>query len=222
MAIEVCVHIPSAPPLKRLTLPGTVLEDIDLLGKIQSALAPLMPIFQVIDAVVAVYQCVQAIQDAIKSLSVDKMVSCIPELAEKVSKLLRLVPQLSIPLMVVDLLDICISVLGEARGRLTHLEAQMADAQRAIERGEALNDPKLLKIGHCAQENIGIEAANTLKGLTGLGNILGLVGVFLNMIGGPKIPSFSNPADQPIDEAVSVLDELVDALQAVRRLIPIP
>jgi hypothetical protein len=222
VAIDVCVHIPDAPPPKRLTLPGAVLEDVDIFRMIQPALAPLMPVFQVIDAVVAVYQCVKAINDAIASLDVTKMASCIPELAEKVSKLLRLIPQLSVPLMVVDLLGICISVLAEVRDKLVHLQVQMDEAGRAIERGRELSDPKLLKIGHCAQENIGIEAANTLRALAGLGNVLGLLGIFLSMIGGPEIPSFSNPAGQPIDDAVRALDELVSALEAVQKVVPVP
>jgi hypothetical protein len=222
VAIDVCVHIPEAPPPKRLTLPGAVLEDVDILQMVQPVLAPLMPIFQIIDAIVAVFQCLQAIKDAISSLDATKMASCIPELVEKVSKLLRLVPQLSVPLMVVDLLGICVAVLGETRSKLVHLQVQMDEALSAIERGRELDDPKLLKIGACAQENIGIEAANTLKALAGLGNILGLLGIFLGMIGGPEIPDFSNPAGKPMDEAITALDELTTALESIQRLVPVP
>jgi hypothetical protein len=42
------------------------------------------------------------------------------------------------------------------------------------------------------------------------------------MIGAPEIPDLSNLADVPLDEAIEPLDAIVESLQAVRDMVPVP
>ncbi|HPA81453.1 MAG TPA: hypothetical protein PLS95_11605, partial [Thermoanaerobaculales bacterium] len=62
MALPICLEIPEIPDPLAITLPGGVtIQQINLMEAIQPALTPLMPIFDIIDTVVAVFNCVKAI-----------------------------------------------------------------------------------------------------------------------------------------------------------------
>ena len=51
----ICLEIPPFPDPFAIPLPGGIeIEDVDLLSIIQPALTPLVPIFNVIDAITAV------------------------------------------------------------------------------------------------------------------------------------------------------------------------
>lgn len=101
MTTAICIHVPPLGEPFELTLPGGAqIQHLELADILQPALTPLMPMFQVVDVIAALYQCVQATVDAIGSLDPSQLASCIPELAEKISKLLGLVPQLSLPLTI--------------------------------------------------------------------------------------------------------------------------
>ena len=99
MVLPICLEIPEIPDPFAITLPGGVtIEQINLAQAIQPALTPLVPFFDVIDAIVAVFNCVKAIPDTLgPPPDPTALAVCIPELGEKVAKLLRLLPQLSLP-----------------------------------------------------------------------------------------------------------------------------
>ena len=99
MALPICIEIPEIPDPFSITLPGGVsMESINLMEQIQPALTPLMPLFDIIDTVVAVFNCIKAIPDTLgPPPDPTVLAACIPELAEKVAKLLKLIPQLSLP-----------------------------------------------------------------------------------------------------------------------------
>ena len=44
----------------------------------------------------------------------------------------------------------------------------------------------------------------------------------MNLVGGKKIPDFSNLAGKSLDEVVELIDDLVKVLEAARKAIPIP
>src|SRR5262249_61666355 len=83
-----------------------------LLAQANAALAPLAPIFNVIDVALALFNAVKAIPDAISHFDPSKISDALPELAEKVGKLAPLVPQLSVPLMILGLVDTLLAFLG--------------------------------------------------------------------------------------------------------------
>ena len=90
MALPICIEIPELPDPLSITLPGGVsMESINLMEQIQPALTPLMPLFDIIDTVVAVFNCIKAIPDTLgPPPDPTVLAACIPELAEKVAKLL--------------------------------------------------------------------------------------------------------------------------------------
>lgn len=101
MAIELCLELPEIPDPFELTLPGGItIERINLLEVIQPILAPLMPLFEIVDTIVAIFNCVKALPDSLgPPPDPTVLAACIPELGEKIAQLLKLLPQLSLPLL---------------------------------------------------------------------------------------------------------------------------
>ena len=224
MALPICIEIPEIPDPFAITLPGGVtMESINLMEQIQPALTPLVPIFDIIDTVVAVFNCVKAIPDTLgPPPDPTVLAACIPELAEKVSKLLKLIPQLSLPYTIIGIIDLVIDTLRQARTQLLHLQAQMQQILGAIDRATDLDDAGLMAITSCAQANVAQEAANVGKSLAALGKLIGLLNLFLGMVGGPEVPDLSDLAGTPLDEAIPPIDAIIETLQGVRDAVPVP
>jgi hypothetical protein len=223
VSLPLCAHIPSFPNPFSLPLPGGIeIERINLMDIVQPALAPLVPVFEIVDTVVAVFKCIKAIPDALgPPPDPTKLGSAVPELAEKVDKLLRLLPQVSVPIMVVRLIDLVIETLTTARGQLAQLELQETRIATTVDRATHLNDGGLLAIAECARGNLRQEAANVGKQLASLGRLLGTINLLMGLIGGPSVPSLSG-AEDPLHELVPILDELLGVLRAVRAEVPLP
>jgi len=217
-------EIPEIPDPFQITLPGGVtMEHLNLMEVIQPALTPLIPLFNIIDTVVAVFNCIKAIPDTLgPPPDPTAIAACIPELAEKVNALLRLIPQLSLPYTIIGILDLVIDTLRQARSELLHLQQQMVQILGAIDRATELEDAGLMAITSCAQANVAQEAANVGKSLASLGKLIGLLNLFLGMVGGPEVPDLSDLAGRPLDEAIAPIDAIVEVLQQVRSAVPVP
>lgn len=224
MALPICIEIPVIPDPFQLTLPGGVtIEHINLMEIIQPALTPLVPIFDIIDTIVALFNCVKAIPDSLgPPPDPTALAACLPDLAEKVSKLLKLIPQLSLPLLIVRLIDLVIDTLRQARSELMHLQQQVQQILGVIDRATNLDDAGLMAIAQCAQANVAQEAANVGKSLAALGKLIGLINLFMGMVGGPEIPDLSNLAGRPLDDVIPPIDAIIEALQTARSAVPVP
>jgi hypothetical protein len=224
VALPICIEIPEIPDPFQLTLPGGVtIEHINLMEIIQPALTPLVPIFDIIDTIVAVFNCVKAIPDSLgPPPDPTALAACLPDLAEKVSKLLKLIPQLSLPLLIVRLIDLVIDTLRQARSELMHLQQQVQQILGVIDRATNLDDAGLMAIAQCAQANVAQEAANVGKSLAALGKLIGLINLFMGMVGGPEIPDLSNLAGRPLDDVIPPIDAIIEALQTARSAVPVP
>ena len=224
MALPICLEIPEIPDPLSITLPGGVtMQQINLMQAIQPALTPLMPLFDIIDTVVAVFNCVKAIPDSLgPPPDPTALAACIPELAEKVAKLLRLIPQLSLPYTIIGIIDLVIDTLRQARSQLMHLQQQMQQILGAIDRATELEDAGLMAITSCAQANVAQEAANVGKSLASLGKLIGILNIFLGIVSGPEVPDLSNLAGRPLDDVIPPIDAIIEALQTVRSAVPVP
>lgn len=224
MALPICLEIPELPDPLSITLPGGVtMESINLMEQIQPALTPLVPLFDIIDTVVAVFNCIKAIPDTLgPPPDPTVLAACIPELAEKVNALLKLIPQLSLPYTIIGVIDLVIDTLRQARTQLLHLQAQMQQILGAIDRATDLDDAGLMAITSCAEANVAQEAANVGKSLAAMGKLIGLLNLFLGMIGAPEVPDLSDLAGTPLDEAIEPIDAIIESLQTVRDAVPLP
>lgn len=219
MTIPVCIELPPKPAPLEVTLPGGVtIQHNDLAQIIQPALTPLVPLFNIVDTVVSIFNCLKAVM----TLNPKEIAKCMPGLAENVGKLLKMIPQLSLPLMLLGLIDLVIDVLSQVRNELVHLQGRMGQVTRMIDRAKDLDDYGLMVVAECHQKNVEMEARNIGQNLASLGRLFGLINLFMGMVGGPQIPDLSSLSGKPLDEFFEPLDALVGALKVARQAVPIP
>jgi len=224
MAIPLCLNLPELPDPFDLSLPGGVtIQRINLIEVIQPLLAPLMPLFEIVDTIVAIFNCVKAIPDSLgPPPDPTVLAACIPELGEKVARLLKLIPQLSLPILLKQICKLIVHTLKEARDALVHLQRQLERILNAVDRATDLEDSGLMAIIACAQENVGQEAANVGKMLASLGRLIGIVNIFFGMLGLPEVPDLSDLAGKPLDAVIAPLDALIQVFENAGNAVPAP
>lgn len=224
MAIPLCLNLPELPDPFDLSLPGGVtIQRINLIEVIQPLLAPLMPLFEIVDTIVAIFNCVKAIPDSLgPPPDPTVLAACIPELGEKVAQLLKLIPQLSLPILLKQICKLIVHTLKEARDALVHLQRQLERILNAVDRATDLEDSGLMAIIACAQENVGQEAANVGKMLASLGRLIGLVNLFFGILGLPEVPDLSDLAGKPLDAVIAPLDALIQVFENAGNAVPAP
>jgi len=219
-----CLEIPEFSDPFNLTLPGGItIERINIMEILQALLAPLVPFFEIIDTITAIVKCVQAIPDSLgPPPDPTVLAACLPDLAKKIEKLLSMIPALSLPLLLIQIIDLLIDTLLQVKREILYLQSQMVQILEAMDRASNLDDLKLTAIAQCAQANIAKETYNLGKMLASLGKLIGLVNLFMSMVGGPEIPDFSDLAGRPLDKVVAPLDALVKVLRSARNAVPVP
>jgi hypothetical protein len=237
VVIPSCPDLAAVPAPLSVTLPGGVSvaslmraadgvpQELDLVQSLMAeaspALAPLKPVFDILDAVTAVHAVLKAIPGAFgPPPDPTKITDALGKLAPKIDNLLRLVPQLSVPLLAKDLLDALVTLLLGLAEALQGLAEELQSLGRVADRATALNDPRLASIAACAQRGVVAQAATLGASLAGLGSLLGLLNTLLDMAGLPEVPDLTTLAKLPLGEILAPLSVLVDALRVVRRAIP--
>lgn len=210
---DLCVQWPSLIPPD----PTELIKQ--LFAQMNAAMAPLAPIFNIIDAVVAVFDCVKAIA----TLNPEEILGCIPNLAEKIDKLLKLIPQLSLPLLIVGFLDALITYLEGTKAQLLR---QKAFIERVIAAQSAAAMPgnvALSKVVLCALDSIDNFFVFMNEQSAPLNRLIGIVNLFLATIGLGKycIPNLGSLAPELIDPGILALDGIIQLLEILRSLIPI-
>jgi hypothetical protein len=224
-----CVQMQSANPLC-IRFPGGVrvcanigLEFGDiaavtrsLFANINSSLVPLNPVFDMIDVVKAILDCIQAIPDLIgPPPDPAKLLDCIPTLIQKIAVLLELLPPYSIPIMVKD---ICAAIAYFLLGLKLELTAFIAQEQRLI--AAALSPcPGLAVVVSCANGNFAAQLANLNAAGGPLNRLIGDVNAFAQIVGLPQIPTLADLGGDAA-AALATLDPVIAILQEIAALIP--
>ena len=222
-----CIEIPIlAEPLTVRLPAGISITAFDLVDQLQTALAPLTPAVKTIEAVLAVFKAVVEIPGAIVTLDIDGLLKLVRETGKKVAFLFQLLPQLSLPLAIVDTLDAVIALLIQVRDDIERLgdEQLRIDAARAT--ADALENEgartRLLSVVACAEANVQIELNNKTVQLQAQLSLLSIVQVLLSLLGvDASVPDLSQLSGGSIDETVDALDAMIEALERIRGLIPL-
>lgn len=64
-----------------------------------------------------------------------------------------------------------------------------------VARATELDDAGLMAIGQCAQTNLAQEAANVGKRLAAISKLIGIINLFLGMLGRPRFPTWRGCSD---------------------------
>lgn len=215
-----CYELPRVPAtLPKVSLLGGVeISGVDILEQLQPALAPLVPIFNLLDAILAIKE----ILESVVTLNPVTILDALADAAAKFGKLLRLIPQLSVPFMVLDMIDAIIYDLGRLRARLVRLQTEVDRIDQARERAALVGNPQLLLDAiACADGNVQIELDNQLSAIQTLTRLFAVLQLLLDLIGfGGAIPDLSSLSGAPLSEAIETVDTIIDALTALRSAIP--
>jgi hypothetical protein len=228
-----CVPIAEAPRDLCITLPGGLevcAQSGDLppslfgyaklaLGAANSAMAPLGPIFTIIETITAIQKCLTAIPGILgPPPNPKKLLDALVELAEKIEKLLKLLPQLSVPLMVVQLIDVIIATIEGAASELSAIARQverLSAAQSLVSQAPGLSVMIL-----CAQTSIDTQLSNIERAFASINPIIEVINLLGSLAGLKPLPPFEGLPGDPID-AVTVLHSAADSLRVVRSAIPV-
>ena len=209
---EMCVQIPGVPD------PTDVSKQ--LLAQANAALAPLVPVFNIVDAIIALFNCVKAIPDSLgPPPDPTKLAECIPDLAEKIDKLLKLIPQLSIPVLIGGLIDVLLFYLEGLRGQLQAVIAAQVRIAAAATRAAELGNVQLRTVVDCANASMDAYLQNLNEGMKPLNRLVALLNLFLQLAGLSPIPDFKNLGDDA-EAALAPLDAVIDSLKTIRMGLP--
>lgn len=219
---EVCVSLPQSANAD----PSELLQQ--MFGMINSALAPLNPIFNIIDAVIAVFECIKAIPKAITQLNPKPLLDCLPTLAEAIGKLIQLIPQLSMPILIVDIIDVIILFLQEAANSLGRLSSRQLSLSAANVKAAEPGNVGLRLAMDCINNNFDADVANLNAQMAPLNRLLGIIDFILELTGLKSLLSAAGVTVVPclgslnLKTGANVIQKLVDLLSAIRSAIPIP
>ena len=208
------------PELPDLGIADPVQLSKQLLAQANAALAPLGPVFNLVDVALALVKAMNAIPDAIAHLDPSKITDALPELAQKSGKLLPLVPQLSVPLMIVGLVDTLMVYLGGLAGQLRALIDQQVRIQKAENRAAELGNAQLQAVADCSRHHVTAQLQSLSESVAPVNRLIALVNVFAQLAGLGPLPELSGLGSDAA-AALQPLEDAVKTLQRIRAAIPV-
>lgn len=229
-----CIGLDTGPGQLCITMPGGAqicayygLETGDygditrgLLAQLNTALAPLTPFFQTVDVIKQTIDCLMAIPDCITSLNPQPLAQCIPDLVEKLQKLLALIPQLSVPVMVRDIIDVLIVVLIAYKLDIEELLKQQARILAAATRAAATGNVVLQTSVDCATGDLDAALQNMNDSFQPLNRLVGVVNLLLELASLPALPSLDGLNELSEDVLIG-FDLSIQLLETAKAALPV-
>lgn len=219
---ELVIHFPGGATLvPQVGLPPSLLEQARaMLGQVNTAIAPLNPIFDIIEAIVAIQNCIKAIPDALgPPPDPSKLGNCIPDLVERIEALIALLPPASVLRMIGEMLDAIIAMLRGTTDELRAVIRLFDKVTRAEELGSRI--PALLTVANCGRQSAGASMNNIGRALSALNPILGVLNSLLALAGLPEAPTIQGGVPGDPEALIDALDGFVDVLASFRGTIPL-
>jgi hypothetical protein len=184
---------------------------------LNSAMIPLMPIFRIIDTVVAIVECIKALPQAVVTLNPAPIFQCLEKLIRVIVEILKLIPFISLPFTLLGIFDCIILFLRAIRD--TVLRILVRFAQITILLGST--DPNQVFIAQCELQLLQAQLGNLNALMAAMASIFRLVNLFLGFfnLSVPTQISLSAGTDPQI--VVAPLDVAITTLTRVRSFIPI-
>lgn len=206
-----------APNLPFADMPSPLDVGRGLLAQVNTALAPLTPVFNLIDIGIAVFEFAKSVP----SLNPVTIVNKTKALALAVDKILRLIPQLSVPIMILGIIDAILAMLDGLVGELQLLVAQANAIAASRAAATSLGNVEMTAALNIADANVTAQITSMNKGLAPLNRLVALVNLIIGLVPGlPALPSFADLSSSP-SAALEELEDVIQTLQDIRGLIPI-
>jgi len=190
-----------------------------MMAQCSAVLAPLTPIFDIIGAVLSIKDFAEAVPGLVTNPGA--VVDAVANLIQKVAKLASLIPQLSVPLMILGLIDVIIAYLSGVSEALQGLAQQAAAIADAAAIAEEQNLDELRDAVACADEQLAAQLANLKAGSGPVDDLIAVINTFIGLVPGlPEIPTLGDIGED-VEVAAATVADLVDVLATVRAAIPV-
>lgn len=208
-----CVHVEPSEPLA-VAMPGGVsissiigvdtgdarAKTMALLAYVNAALAPLAPLLNTVDLVVAMKDVVTG------------DVSKIPTVIEKAASVAGI--PLGVPLMVRGILLMIVETVLALITEIEAIATAQAEIAAAMIEAQEPGNEVLLATLNCESGNLALEVQNQSASMGPLNSIIGLVNAVLAPLIGQELAPFGDVADT----SAASLQSLRDALDLVRKV----
>jgi hypothetical protein len=188
---------------------------MSLLGQLNTALAPLQPIFVILDVILAIIDFLKVVA----TLNAAKLVPALKELIEKLVKLLLLLPQFSLALMIIGVID---TILVFLQG-LTDVLLSWATTKLRIDAAPRGQYESLDEILLCSSAYLDAQVQAMQGNMGVVVYLIGLINAFMDIIGLGKygLPNILDLSSNGLEDQVLVLQATVDFLVELRGFIPV-
>lgn len=191
-----------------------------LLGPAMAATAPLVPFFDMIKTIEAIIACVQAIPDAFgPPPDPTGLIECIPNLLERLQKLLALIPPLSI---IPTIKGIILALVSALEGIVLELEAvvrQMARLAESAAEAALPGNEELQIIVSCEGDNISAKMKNLQMSMGPIGDIINTLNTLLELAQLKPIAGVGDLGADPL-VAIEAIRSGIDVIKAVLQFLP--
>lgn len=223
----VCVVSPVPSRDLSLTLPGgltinatwpsvsppTQLQQaLQMIAQSGAAVAPFQPIFNLINLGLATVDFAKAVPQLIVDPSA--VLEALEKLIEAAARVAQVAPPLSIPSLVVGLIDVLLAFLG---GAVSELQEQAAFSERieAVRHiMEETGNAALQEAIDCAESNLLARQENFQETLSSAGGFVVLINAIGAILSLPAVPGLDG-------SSLAALENTIKVIQGVRDAIPI-
>ena len=213
---------PQVDPTKGV--PGACSLVLDLTGKVQGALAPFMPLFQILDFVAHLANCFMLLKDCISNpFKIPDLIACLPGLLGKLNALLALIPVfpqgiIGMVTFVADIIRFAVAMLDCVIGQLNALQQEFVELGRLAETLNRTEDEAakanleaMLEAGTAAAET---SASTILAALGPIARLLCTVRSLLSIVPGGR--EIAQKMAFPDPSKITNIGTAIEALVAVR------
>ena len=214
--------------------PGSCGVTLDLASKLQAALAPLQPLFTILDMLAGIVQCFLLLVDVVTNpFKIPDLLKCIPGLIEKFNSLLALIPVFPqgivlLVTMIVDIIRFVALQIGCVVDILESIQNEVAGLSDLIRKIDETDDA-VIRANLQLSFDCGLLAtrenqSSALLALGPIARILCTIRAFLSIIpGGREIAdklAFTDPSKiEALDSAITALKGLSKGLLDVVGLV---
>ena len=223
MAVAICIPLPDPVTPPRINLPyigvfekareGIYDAGADfagMLAKMQDqlavALAPVRQFLELVDAIMAIKQCIESIPKSLMPPSPKPILDCLQKLLKVIGILLRYIPPFPYIITIMDLISIEIDLIDEVVSLFVTLDQQITQSKNALADALNLNDLDLQSILSCGDDEIQILIGNS-------GDLLQLMQPMIDMMLNPILSYIPNPVLRDKLDEMKDLDKQIKDLQ---------
>lgn len=227
-----CIKVPPASAPCKVRFPGGIIIEamnspgdgdfergLALFRAMSPALAALAPVFSLIGALLGLKKFVSAFTSF--PPDVGELADGIDEFLTNVNKLIAIAPQVSVPLLIKDLLTCMINFLGGIISVLLEVQRKQQQIELAKQRAIDLNLPELDDLMDCAEDNLSLYLQHVAFTMGSFTTIYGILQTFADAAGiGELLGDVDFSVSGDLDTVIDKLSDIVMTLQDILNSIP--